>query len=181
MGAAAVGGRAGRGTRHGRRVQEHLLHRPPVGAALHGALGVSPLSGPSEIGTTLVITSGLNWIPGTYTISGLAYDIFAQPHWRRDSHAELPVRPARPGARGNDRRDAGDGQPRRALFLDGYGFVVPSPRTRTVYFSAINDFTSWNPLDFFVKENYIPTTWRRYSRTHQELFVQRWGASSPPR
>jgi hypothetical protein len=58
----------------------------------------------------------------------------------------------------------------QGAFLDGYGFVVPSPRTKTVYFSAINDFTSWNPLDFFVKANYPDNVGALFA-DHQELYT----------
>ena len=35
--------------------------------------------GPSDIGATLIITGGTGFTPGTYTLSGLQYDVFGHP------------------------------------------------------------------------------------------------------
>ncbi len=51
--------------------------------------------------------------------------------------------------------------------------LLPTDRpfpTKTVYYSAINDFTSWNPLDFFLKENYPDNVAALFS-DHQELYT----------
>jgi len=62
-------------------------------------------------------------------------------------------------------------------FLDGYGIVnrVPAPGTpddpgRQFAISAINDFTSWSPLDFGVKEGH-PDYIRSVLADHEELWL----------
>jgi hypothetical protein len=54
-------------------------------------------------------------------------------------------------------------------YLDGYGFASVY-YSHLVQFSAINDFTSWNPLDFFDKATY-PDNVGGMQADHQELYV----------
>jgi len=59
-------------------------------------------------------------------------------------------------------------------FLDGYGYIVPSPRTKDVFFSqapdGTDDFTMWDPLNFFVKAAYPDNVMAMYA-DHEELYV----------
>jgi hypothetical protein len=124
--------------------------------------------GPSDVGATLTITGGAGWTPGTYKITGLVYG--GSPPVP-NGNATISPNGGSVGATGGT--GTIDEMPLTAsygAFLDGYGFVVPSPRTKTVYFSAINDFTSWNPLDFFQKENY-PDNVAALFADHQELYT----------
>ena len=123
--------------------------------------------GPSEIGLELVITSGTGWTPGTYTITGLIFDINGDPM------GDAIIMPAAGTAGATGGTGTVEAMPVTAsygAFMDGYFFVVPSPRTKTVYYSAINDGTSWNPLDFFTKANY-PDNVAALFADHQELYT----------
>jgi hypothetical protein len=135
--------------------QPFILHSP------------SRVFGPSEIGAAIVITSGTGFYTGTYTISGLTYSILGQP----TGDAVIVPNAGIAGATGGvGTLDAMPLTASQGAFLDGYGFVVPSPRTKTVYYSAINDFFSWNPLDFFNKANY-PDNVAALFADHQELYT----------
>jgi hypothetical protein len=65
----------------------------------------------------------------------------------------------------------------QGAFLDGY-FFVTQPSTlapsntssNSVYFSAINDGTHWNPLDFFKKSNYPDNVVALFA-DHEELYT----------
>lgn len=123
--------------------------------------------GPSQIGGKLTITSGSGWYPGTYTITGLVYDTSGNP----TGDAILSQIAGVPGASGG----AGTLESMmvtasQCAFLDGYGFITPDPITKTVYYSAIDDFTSWNPLDFFVKANF-PDNVLALLSDHEELYT----------
>ena len=127
----------------------------------------SRVFGPGEIGQSLTITSGTGWIPGTYLITGLVYDGSGNP----TGDAILQTNAGTAGATG------GVGSipempvtASQGSFLDGYFFVVPSPRTRTVYYSSILEGTFWNPLDFFNKLNYPDNIAALYA-DHQELYT----------
>jgi hypothetical protein len=127
----------------------------------------SRVFGPSEVGLSITITSGTGWTPGTYTISGLVYDILDNP----TGDAVIVPNAGVAGATGGV--GTIDEMPVTAsygAFLDGYFFVIPNPPTKTVYFSQINDGTSWNPLDFFVKANYPDNAIALFA-DHQELYV----------
>lgn len=54
-------------------------------------------------------------------------------------------------------------------FLDGYYFAA-TPDNKTIYFSAINDGTMWNPLDYFVKQSY-PDNTAFIQADHEELYA----------
>jgi len=123
--------------------------------------------GPSEIGTTLTITGGTGWTPGSYTIIGLVYD----PNLEPTGDALLSPDAGTAGATG------GTGTipamlvtASQGAFLDGYFFVTPYPRTKTVYYSDINQGTRWSPLDFFVKANYPDNVAALYA-DHEELYT----------
>jgi hypothetical protein len=123
--------------------------------------------GPDEIGMTLTIAGGTGWTTGTYTITGLVYADDGTP----TGDAIISPAGGTAGATG------GTGSiaemvvtASQGAFLDGYFFVVPSPRTKTIYYSAINDGNSWNPLDFFVKANYPDNVAALFS-DHQELYT----------
>jgi hypothetical protein len=137
------------------------LQSPPV---VHSA---SHVFGPGDIGTKLVITGGTGWTPGTYMVTGLQYDILAHPTGNAIITPSGGVAGASGGIGTLNEMPVTASQ---GAFMDGYGFVVPSPRTKTVYFSAINDFTSWNPLDFFTKQNY-PDNVAALFADHQELYT----------
>jgi hypothetical protein len=123
--------------------------------------------GPGEIGTSITITSGTGWTPGTYTISGLVYDILGNPTGDAVIYPNAGTAGATNGVGTIAEMPVTASQ---GAFLDGYFFVVPSPRNKTVYFSAINDGTLWNPLDFFTKANY-PDNVAALFADHQELYV----------
>lgn len=57
----------------------------------------------------------------------------------------------------------------QGAFLDGY-FFAAAANSKQVFFSAINDGTSWNPLDFFTKESY-PDNCQSIQADHEELYV----------
>lgn len=135
--------------------QPYIVHSP------------SRVFGPSEVGQSITITAGTGWTPGTYTISGLQYNISGVP----TGDAVIYPNAGSVGATGGV--GTIDEMPVTAsygAFLDGYFFVAPSPPTKTVYFSAINDGTSWNPLDVFIKQNY-PDNVAALFADHQELYV----------
>jgi hypothetical protein len=123
--------------------------------------------GPSEIGASLTITSGTGWTPGTYTITGLVYDATGNP----TGDAILQPNAGTAGATGGTGSiPSMNVTASQGAFLDGYFFVVPFPRTKTVYYSAINEGNLWNPLDFFVKANYPDNVAALFS-DHQELYT----------
>jgi hypothetical protein len=121
----------------------------------------------SEIGAPITITAGTGWIPGNYTISGLTYNILGQPTGDAVIFPNAGVAGATGGVGVLDDMPLTASQ---GAFLDGYGFVSPSPPTKTIYYSAINDFTSWNPLNFFQKEAY-PDNVASLFADHQELYA----------
>ena len=128
---------------------------------------VSQPFGPSDIGTTLTITGGSGWIPGTYTITGLVYAGGGVPTGMVTITPDGGTAGASGGTGTLDEMPVTASQ---GAFLDGYFFIVPFPRTKTVYFSGINDGTSWSPLDFFVKTNY-PDNIAALFADHQELYT----------
>lgn len=123
--------------------------------------------GPSEIGTTLTITSGTGFTPGTYTITGLVFLEDGTPTGAAIVDESAGVEGSTGGAGEIEAMMVTASQ---GAFLDGYGFVTPFPRTKSVYYSAINDFTLWDPLDFFIKANYPDNVAALYS-DHQELYT----------
>lgn len=54
-------------------------------------------------------------------------------------------------------------------FLDGY-FIVAIPNTKQINISAINDGTSWSPLDYAIKEAY-PDNIAALLSDHEELWI----------
>jgi hypothetical protein len=58
----------------------------------------------------------------------------------------------------------------QGAFLDGTFFAV-QPTSKTVYYSAINDGTSWDPLNFFSKEAY-PDDVAAIIADHEQLYLQ---------
>ncbi|HEY1896707.1 MAG TPA: hypothetical protein VGG62_10565 [Terracidiphilus sp.] len=120
-----------------------------------------------DVGQTVTITGGTGFTPGNYTITHLLYGNGGQVTGNAilNAAAGTPGSTGGQGTLGSNQITASSG-----AFLDGYFFVVPNPPTKTVYFSAINDGTSWNPLDFFVKENY-PDNVAALFADHQELYV----------
>jgi hypothetical protein len=57
----------------------------------------------------------------------------------------------------------------QGAFLDGY-FFASAYNSNKVYFSAIDDGTMWNPLDYFIKASY-PDNVAALAGDHQELYV----------
>lgn len=135
----------------------------------------SHVFGPSEIGRTLTVTSGTNWTPGTYTIVGLFYDTSGNPTGDAvlDRNAGTVVASAGVGSLSDSMVTATS-----LAFLDGYFFVTPSPRTKTIQFSGFNmqveppasDGRIWNPLDFFTKANFPDNVAALFS-DHEELYT----------
>lgn len=126
------------------------------------------------VNTTAVAHSVVTWVSGTVfnavdqgagesiTINGVVYVILTYTdttHVTLSSNAGaqagavyfLPVL-ARTGA-----------------LIDGY-FIVQKPNSKQINISAINDGTSWNPLDFAVKEGY-PDNIGAILGDHQELWL----------
>jgi hypothetical protein len=128
---------------------------------------VSRPFGPSSIGATLTITSGAGFTPGVYTITGLVFDLSGNPTGNALITPDAGVAGASGGVAAAAVSPVTASQ---GAFLDGYFFLVPNPPTKTVYFSAINDGTSWNPLDFFTKANYPDNVAALFS-DHQELYT----------
>lgn len=123
--------------------------------------------GPSDIGIKVHISSGTGWVVGDYTVTGLVYDLNGIPNGNALLDRNAGVAGATNGVGDFPGMMVTASQ---GALLDGYFFVVPSPRTKTVYFSAINDGKSWNPLDFFVKGNY-PDNVAALIADHQELYT----------
>lgn len=140
------------------------LHLQTPGFIVSSA--ASPFSA-SEVGLTLTITGGSGFAPGNYTITGLQVDESGNP-----TGAAILDRPAGSGGSvsGTGHTPAMMVTASQGAFLDGYGFITPYPRTKTVYYSAIDDFTSWNPLDFFNKANY-PDNVSALFADHEELYT----------
>jgi len=128
--------------------------------------------GPGDIGTKLTISGGTGFTAGTYTIVGLVYSATGVP----TGAAILD------GIAGTAGSTGGSGSTADLLvtasqgaFLDGYFFVVPSPKTKTIYFSGIDvngkqQGSLWNPLNFFTKANYPDNVMALFS-DHQELYT----------
>lgn len=127
----------------------------------------SRVFGPAEIGTDLTLTGGGGFTAGTYTITGLVFGADGNP----TGDAILDRAAGTAGSTG------GAGSlafmpvtASQGAFLDGYYFVTPYPRTKTIYYSAINEGTFWSPLDFFQKSNYPDNVGALFS-DHQELYT----------
>jgi hypothetical protein len=123
--------------------------------------------GVDEIGTTLTIAGGTGWTLGTYTITGLVYAVDGTPT------GDAIIDPAG----GSAGATAGAGEiaammvtALQGAFLDGYYFVTPYPRTKTIYYSGINDGNIWEPLHYFQKGNYPDNVAALFS-DHQELYT----------
>lgn len=56
-----------------------------------------------------------------------------------------------------------------AAFLDGY-YIVSKPASRQINISAINDGSTWNPLDFAIKEG-APDGIQTVLADHEELWI----------
>jgi hypothetical protein len=135
--------------------QPYIVHSP------------SRVFGPSEVGAAITITAGSGWNLGTYTISGLTYNILGQPTGDAVIYPNAGIAGATGGVGVLDEMPVTASY---GAFLDGYFFVAPFPPTKTVYYSAINDGFSWSPLDFFNKTNY-PDNVAALFADHQELYV----------
>jgi hypothetical protein len=135
--------------------QPYMVHSP------------SRVFGSSEVGATITITGGTGWTLGTYTISGLVYNINGLPTGDAVIFPNAGVAGASGGVGVIDEMPLTASQ---GAFLDGYFFVTPNPPTKTVYYSAINDGFSWSPLDFFNKANY-PDNVAALFADHQELYT----------
>jgi len=127
--------------------------------------------GPSDVGTTLTITAGTGWTPGSYQITGLVMDSTNNP--TGDAILASPA-----GSAG-----ATDGvgsipsefvKAWQGAFLDGYFFVCPDPLTQTVFYSGAPDGsvdgTMWDPLNFFQKIGYPDNVYALYA-DHEELYT----------
>jgi hypothetical protein len=120
-----------------------------------------------DVGQTVTITGGTGFTPGNYTITQLQVGNGGQVTGNAllNTAAGTPNSTGGHGTMGSNQITASYG-----AFLDGYFFVSPSPPTKTVFFSAINNGTSWDPLDFFVKANY-PDNVAALFADHEELYV----------
>jgi hypothetical protein len=124
--------------------------------------------GADDVGTKLTITSGTGFVTGTYTITGLAMSVDGS------TPTGLAILNTTAGAAGST---GGAGSIAamyvtafQGAYLDGYYFVIPSPVTRSVYYSHLHDGTMWEPSDVFQKENYPDNVAALFS-DHQELYT----------
>lgn len=124
--------------------------------------------GQSDVGLTFVITGGPGFIPGDYLVQGLMLGPTGQPNGVviLDRPVAAPQSTGGIGTEGAQVLVTAS----YGAFLDGCFFVSPAPPTKEVFFSAINDGTSWDPLDFFSKEAY-PDNVSALMADHEELFV----------
>lgn len=136
-------------------LQPYIVHSP------------ARVFGPSEVGASITITGGVGWTPGVYTISGLTYNILGQPTGDAVIFPNAGVQGATGGVGVLDEMPVTASQ---GAFLDGYFFVTPFPPTKTIYYSAIDDGFSWDPLHFFQKEAY-PDNVAALFADHQELYT----------
>lgn len=123
--------------------------------------------GEGDVGVKLTITGGTGFIPGTYTIIGIVLGSDATP-------TGLAILDGVAGAAAST-GGTGSTAPQyvtafQGAFLDGYYFVIPSPVTKSVYFSKLRDGTVWDPSDVFQKENY-PDNIAALISDHQELYT----------
>jgi len=123
--------------------------------------------GPSDIGLDITIASGSGWTAGTYTVVGLVFDSDGNP----TGDALLDAAAGTAGASSGSGTVAGMMvTASQGAYLDGYCFVTPYPRTKTVYYSEIDNATHWSPLDFFSKHNYPDNVAALYA-DHEELYT----------
>ncbi len=126
-----------------------------------GAGGPFIASGPSsDVGKTVVISSGTGFIFGSNIIASVnsSGEAIGTTSW------------GTPGSSG------GMGiewlgtfvQASMGAFLDSY-FFAAVPNSKQIFFSAPNDGTSWNPLDYFFKESY-PDNVAALIADHEQLY-----------
>jgi hypothetical protein len=108
----------------------------------------------SDIGRTLVITSGSGWVHGTYLISGWGLGGPASGTVLLTQNG-LPAAPAPPNTSGGHGTEETGGQVAAgtAAYLDTYG-IFAAPQSNQWYITGIDDFTSCNPSDEADKEAY---------------------------
>jgi hypothetical protein len=123
--------------------------------------------GADDVGTQLSISGGAGFIVGTYTMVGLVVSVNGTP-------TGLAILDQPAGAQ-NASGGSGSQPPMhvsafQGAYLDGYYFVIPSPVTRSVYYSKHLDGTTWDPSNIFQKENY-PDNVAALIADHQELYT----------
>lgn len=131
--------------------------------------GTGGLTGPtggifvaSDVGQTVEITSGTGFTPQTQVITSVTGgEAFGALSWGTG------------GSTGGEGTEIlylnGQLTASQGAFLDSYYFAA-TPDGKTIFFSAPNDGTSWNPLDFFTKETY-PDNVAAIQADHEELYV----------
>jgi hypothetical protein len=115
----------------------------------------------SDAGKTVVISSGAGFILGSNVIASVnaSGEAIGTTSW------------GTPGSSG------GMGiewlgtyvQASMGAFLDSY-FFAAVPNSKQIFFSAPNDGTSWNPLDYFFKESY-PDNVAALIADHEQLYA----------
>ena len=110
----------------------------------------------SDVGRTLTITGGTGWTHGAYVISSIVVGADGLPSGLAILTQGGLFNPAAPpnssGGQGTE-ETGGQIQAGTGSYLDTYG-IVAAPQANNYYISAIDDFTSWNPIDEADKEAY---------------------------
>jgi hypothetical protein len=121
------------------------------------------LTNPPAIGAQITITSGTGFTPGTYTVVG--------QEWPAGSgRVQLSSSAGTNGSTGgHGYQPAGTVAACTCTFMDGY-FFVSAANSKQVFYSAVNDGTSWSPLDYFSKASY-PDQVQSVFADHQEVYV----------
>ena len=126
--------------------------------------------GPSDVGTTLHITGGSGFTPGTYTITGLVLGSTGP-----NGAAVLNTSAGTGTATGGTGTTPTVGVTAfQGAFLDGYFFTAPYPLTKSVFYSGAPDGTidgtMWDPLNYFQKTDYPDNVSALYA-DHEELYT----------
>lgn len=138
---------------------------------LNGIHSASHSFGPSDIGTSITITGGSGFTPGTYKIIGLVTDSSGNP--TGDAIIDAPAGTL--GATGGTGTIAAEYVTGwNGAFLDGYFFACPYPLTKSVFYSGAPDGTvdgtMWDPLNYFQKNDYPDNVMALYA-DHEELYT----------
>jgi len=137
-----------------------------VGASNVISSALHPFSA-TNVGQQIQITGGTGFTVGTYVIQSLVLGAGGVPTGKANLNAVVGTIGST-GGTGNLASNYVTAS--QGTFLDGYFLLFPNPPTKTVYYSAINDGTQWNPLSTFVKAAY-PDNVGALQADHEEVLT----------
>jgi hypothetical protein len=151
---------------------------------LHNGVSISQPDYPSSSGVALVEDLGggvgrLNWVSGDEfdgTMEGQTITFDGSPYTVTNFHSptRIFVTPSPTDGAEEAWSISYDVEARTGAFLDGY-FIVAKPNSKQANISSLNDGTSWDALDFAIKESY-PDNIGAILVDHQDLWL--WGEST---